>query len=306
VLLVLTGPTGTGKTGLSLDVAEAIAASGGFAEIVNADAMQLYRGMDVGTAKLPVGERRGVPHHCFDLWEVTETASVAVYRDAARAAIADIERRGGTAILVGGSGLYIESVTRELAFPATDPELRAALEQQAESLGAEALWRRLAEEDPVAASRIHSANLRKVVRALEVVTLTGQPFAASLPDAAPLWRPAVRFLVDLPNEPLAARLALRARAMWGDGLLDEVRALLPLGLADGQTSSRAIGYAQAIAVLGGTMAPEEGLAETIRLTWRLVRRQRAWFTRDEDTTRIDGMGGGMAEQVLETLTRATA
>jgi tRNA dimethylallyltransferase len=306
VLLVLTGPTGTGKTGLSLDVAEAISASGGFAEIVNADAMQLYRGMDVGTAKLPVGERRGVPHHCFDLWDVTETASVAVYREAARTAIADIERRGGTAILVGGSGLYIESVTRELAFPATDPELRAALEQQAESLGAEALWRRLAEEDPVAASRIHSANLRKVVRALEVVTLTGQPFAASLPDAAPLWRPAVRFLVDLPNEPLAARLALRAKAMWDDGLLDEVRALLPMGLADGQTSSRAIGYAQAIAVLAGTMTPEEGLAETVRLTWRLVRRQRAWFTRDEDTTRVDGLGGGAAEQVLDTLARATA
>jgi tRNA dimethylallyltransferase len=307
VLLVLTGPTGTGKTGLSLDVAESIVAAGGTAEIVNADAMQLYRGMDVGTAKLPVDERRGIPHHCFDLWDVTETASVAVYRDAARAAIADIERRGGTAILVGGSGLYIESVTRELRFPATDPELRAELEQQADALGAEALWRRLAEEDPVAASRIHSANLRKVVRALEVVTLTGRPFAASLPDAAPLWRPAIRFLIDLPNEPLAARLALRARGMWGEhALLEEVRGLLPMGLADGQTASRAIGYAQAIAVLRGTMPQEEGLSETIRLTWRLVRRQRAWFTRDEGTTRVDPLADDAAEQVLRTLARATA
>lgn len=307
MLIVLTGATGTGKTGLSLDVAEAIGAAGGAAEIVNADAMQLYRGMDIGTAKLPVAERRGIPHHCFDLWDVTETASVAVYREAARSAIAEIESRGAIAILVGGSGLYIESVTRELEFPATDPDLRAELEQQADAMGAEALWRRLAEQDPEAASRIHSANLRKVVRALEVVTLTGRPFAASLPDAAPLWRPAVRFLVDVPNEPLAERLALRARAMWASGgLLAEVRDLLPLGLAEGQTSSRAIGYAQAIAVLGGTMSEEEGLAETIRLTWRLVRRQRAWFTRDEDAVRLDGLGPDGAARVLDTLTRAVA
>jgi tRNA dimethylallyltransferase len=305
VLLVLTGATGTGKTGLSLDVAEAIVSSGGAAEVVNADAMQLYRAMDVGTAKLPVADRRGIPHHCFDLWEVPETASVAVYREAARAAIEDIEGRGAVPILVGGSGLYIESVTRELEFPATDPALRAQLEEQAEALGPEALWRRLAEEDPVAAGRIHSANLRKVVRALEVVTLTGRPFAASLPDAAPLWRPAVRFLVDVPNEPLAERLALRARRMWESGdLLREVRHLLPLGLADGQTSSRAIGYAQAIAVLSGSMTQEEGLTETIRLTWRLVRRQRAWFTRDEDAVRVDGLADGGAAHVLETLGRA--
>lgn len=305
MLIVLTGATGTGKTGLSLDVAEAIGATGGAAEIVNADAMQLYRGMDVGTAKLPVAERRGIPHHCFDLWDLTETASVAVYRDTARATIADIESRGATAILVGGSGLYIESVTRELEFPATDPDLRAELEQQADVMGADALWRRLAEADPVAASRIHSANLRKVVRALEVVTLTGRPFAASLPDAAPLWRPMVRFLVDVPNEPLAERLALRARVMWAGSLLEEVRGLLPLGLADGQTSSRAIGYAQAIAVLAGTMSAEEGLVETTRLTWRLVRRQRAWFTRDEDAIRLDGLADGGAARVLDTLRRAT-
>lgn len=299
MLLVLTGATGTGKTGLSLDVAEAIAAAGGAAEIVNADAMQLYRGMDVGTAKLPNAERRGIRHHCFDLWDVTQTASVAVYRDAARAAITDIETRGAVAILVGGSGLYIESVTRELDFPATDPELRARLEQEADAFGPDALWRRLAEEDPEAAGRIHSANLRKVIRALEVVTLTGRPFAASLPDAAPLWRPAVRFLVDVPNEPLAERLALRSRRMWESGdLLDEVRGLLPLGLADGQTASRAIGYAQAVAVLGGTMTAEEGLADTTRLTWRLVRRQRAWFTRDEAAVRIEGLGEDGAARVL--------
>ena len=298
MLLVLAGATGTGKTGLSLDVAEAIAREGGAAEIVNADAMQLYRGMDVGTAKLPVDERRGVPHHCFDLWDVTETASVAVYRDAARAAIADVEARGAVPILVGGSGLYVESVTRELEFPATDPALRAELEEQGEVLGSEALWRRLAEQDPVAASRIHSANLRKVVRALEVVTLTGRPFAASLPDAAPLWRPALRFVVEVPGEPLAERLRLRAERMWAGGLLDEVRGLLPLGLADGQTASRAIGYAQAIAVLRGDLSEEEGLAETIRLTWRLVRRQRAWFARDEGAVTLDGTDASAFRHVL--------
>lgn len=300
MLLVLTGATGTGKTSLSLEVAEALAARGG-AEIVNADAMQLYRGMDVGTAKLPVADRRGLPHHCLDLWDVTRAASVAVYRDAARAAIEAIEARGATPVLVGGSGLYVEAVLRELEFPATDPELRADLEEQAESLGPEALWRRLAEEDPAAASRIHSGNLRRVVRALEVVTLTGRPFAASLPDAAPWWRPAVRAVVDVPNEPLAARLAARAEGMWSGGLLEEVRELLPQGLADGPTASRAIGYAQAIAVLGGRSTAEEGLAETTRLTWRVVRRQRAWFARDEGALRIDGGEPGNAARLVDAL-----
>ncbi|MGN6446757.1 tRNA (adenosine(37)-N6)-dimethylallyltransferase MiaA [Amnibacterium sp.] len=305
MLLVLAGATGTGKTGLSLDVAEAIARAGGAAEVVNADAMQLYRGLDVGTAKLPVDQRRGVPHHLFDLWDVTETASVAVYRDAARAAIAAVEARGAVPILVGGSGLYLESVLRELEFPATDPDLRAELEQQAESFGADALWRRLAEQDPVAAARIHSANLRKVIRALEVVTLTGEPFAASLPDAAPFWRPALRVVVEVPNDPLAARLAARAERMWREeGLLDEVRALLPRGLAEGQTASRAIGYAQAIAVLAGRMSEEDGLAETVRLTWRVVRRQRAWFARDEGALAVDGDDPRRTERVLEAMAQA--
>src|SRR4051794_37524329 len=192
VIVLLGGATGTGKTSLSLDVAEAIAAAGGAAEVVNADAMQLYRGMDIGTAKLPVAERRGIPHHCFDLWDVTETASVVAYRDAARTAIRDIEARGAVPLLVGGSGLYVEAVLRELDFPATDPELRADLEQQADQLGPDAIWRRLAEADPVAAGRIPSGNLRRVIRALEVVTLTGRPYAASLPDQGAWWAPAVR------------------------------------------------------------------------------------------------------------------
>jgi tRNA dimethylallyltransferase len=301
VLIVLAGATGTGKTRLSLDVADAVRARGGTAEIVNADAMQLYRGMDIGTAKLPDAERRGLPHHLFDLWDVTETASVAVYRDAARSAIDSALRRGSVPILVGGSGLYVEAVLRELEFPATDADLRAELEQQAEALGPEVLWRRLAEEDPVAAQRIPSANLRRVIRALEVVTITGRPYAASLPDQAPLWRPASRFTVEMENEPLAAGLAARAAGMWSGGLLDEVRRLLPLGLADGMTASRAVGYAQAIAVLGGRMTVEDGLAETIRLTWRVVRRQRAWFGRDDGAVRLEGRDPGAVDRVLAAL-----
>jgi tRNA dimethylallyltransferase len=298
VLIVLAGATGTGKTRLSLEVAEAIRRRGGSPEIVNADAMQLYRGMEIGTAKLPESERRGIPHHLFDLWDVTETASVAVYRDAARAAVDEALGRGAVPILVGGSGLYLEAVLRELEFPATDPELRAELEQQADALGPEAIWRRLAEQDPVAAQRIPSGNLRRVIRALEVVTITGRPYTASLPDQGALWRPSARFTVELENEPLAARLAARAAGMWSGGLLDEVRGLLPQGLADGMTSSRAIGYAQAIAVLGGRMTAEEGLAETVRLTWRMVRRQRAWFARDDDAVRLGGDDPDAVERVL--------
>jgi tRNA dimethylallyltransferase len=294
VIVVLAGPTGTGKTVLSLDLAEALATRGRDAEIVNADAMQLYRGMDIGTAKLPTADRRGIPHHCFDLWDVSEASSVAVYRDAARAAIAGIEARGAVAILVGGSGLYLEAVLRDLRFAATDPELRADLERQADALGGDALWRRLAEADPVAAAKIPSGNVRRVIRALEVVTITGEPYAASLPLEGALWRPARRFAVDLANEPLSARLAARSRGMWEGGLLDEVRGLLAHGLVEGTTAARAIGYAQAIAVLDERMTGDEGLAEAIRLTWRMVRRQRAWFTRDPDVTVVDGADDPLA------------
>jgi tRNA dimethylallyltransferase len=303
-LIVLSGPTGTGKSALALDVAEAVERLGGRAEVVNADAMQLYRGMDVGTAKVPVSERRGIPHHCFDLWDVTATASVVAYRDAARSAIDAVLQRGGVPLLVGGSGLYLESVLRELEFPGTDPELRAELEQQAEVLGGDALWRRLAEADPVAAQRIPSGNLRRVLRALEVVTLTGAPYAASLPDTAPWWRPALRFTLEVERDRLAARLDARARGMWSAGLLDEVRTLLPQGLAEGLTAPRAIGYAQAIAVLRGASTVDEGIEETIRLTWRMVRRQRAWFARDEGAVPLDGEAAGNATRIVGALEAA--
>jgi tRNA dimethylallyltransferase len=305
VLVVIAGATGTGKSALALDVAEAIERAGGRAEIVGADAMQLYRGMDIGTAKVPLAERRGVPHHCLDLWDVTATASVVAYREAAREAIDAIAARGAVPLLAGGSGLYLEAVLRELDFPGTDPDLRAELEQQAEALGGDALWRRLAEADPVAAQRIPSGNLRRVLRALEVVTLTGAPYTASLPDGASWWRPAHRFTLEVERDPLAVRLAQRARGMWAGGLLDEVRTLLPQGLADGLTAPRAIGYAQAISVLRGTSTVEEGVDETIRLTWRMVRRQRAWFARDDGATALDGAAPGAAvRQVLTALEAA--
>jgi tRNA dimethylallyltransferase len=306
VIVLLAGATGTGKTALSLGLAEAIAAAGGTAEVVNADAMQLYRGMDIGTAKLPIAERRGIPHHCFDLWDVTETASVAVYREAARAAIADVESRGAVPLLVGGSGLYIEAVLRELDFPATDPALRADLEQQADQLGPDALWRRLAEEDPVAAQRIPSGNLRRVIRALEVVTLTGRPYAAALPGEAAWWRPTLRVTVEAESDVLQPRLAERARRIWAHGLLDEVRSLLPQGLADGTTAARAIGYAQALAVLRGELDVADAIEETSRLTWRVVRRQRAWFNRDDDALRVDGSDAGAPSAVVQALKDAAA
>lgn len=302
MLVVLAGATGTGKTALSLDLVDALAAEGRPAEVVNADAMQLYRGMDIGTAKLPVRDRRGIPHHCFDLWAVTEAASVAAYRDVARAAIDGIEARGAVAVLVGGSGLYLEAVLRELEFAATDPQLRADLERQADEFGPDAIWRRLAEADPVAAARIPSGNLRRVIRALEVVTLTGEPYAASLPADAPWWRPAVRFVVELDAEPLAARLAERARRMWSEGLLDEVRGLLRQGLTEGTTAARAIGYAQAMAVIAGRSTVAEGVEETIRSTWRTVRRQRAWFARDQDAVTVAGDAAPLSA-VLATLHR---
>ncbi|MGN6742006.1 MAG: tRNA (adenosine(37)-N6)-dimethylallyltransferase, partial [Amnibacterium sp.] len=249
---------------------------------------------------------RGIPHHCFDLWDVTDTASVAVYRDAARAAIRDIEARGAVPLLVGGSGLYVEAVLKEHDLPATDPELRADQEQQADQLGPHALWRRLAEADPVAAGRIPSGNLRRVIRALEVVTLTGRPYAASLPDQGAWWTPAVRVTVDVETAVLQPRLADRARGMWAYGLLEEVRGLLPEGLAEATTAARAVGYAQALAVLRGTMTTDEAVEETIRLTWRMVRRQRAWFGRDDGALRIDGAAPGGAAAVLAALRAAEA
>lgn len=294
--IAVIGPTGTGKSALALDIAERL---GG--EIVNADAMQLYRGMDIGTAKLTVAERRGIPHHQLDVLDVTETATVARYQEAAAADVEAIAARGGPPVIVGGSMLYIQSLLDEWAFPATDPQVRARWEQQLAEIGVAALHAELGRRDPAAAAAILATDGRRIVRALEVVELTGQPFAASAPRiGAPRWDTVIIGL-DWPTSILDERLAQRTDAMFDTGLIDEVRGLLDCGLRQGVTAARALGYAQVIAALdaGGT---EEQLAQARELTFigtrRYVRRQRSWFRRDHRIHWLDGAAPGLADEVI--------
>jgi len=282
-LWAVVGATGTGKTALSLDLAEALAARGRAAEIVNADAMQLYRGMDIGTAKLPAGERRGIPHHLFDALDVTDEAAVAWYQDAAREAVRGIHRRGADAILVGGSGLYLSSVLFDFRFPPRDETVRARLEAELEGTGPGALYARLRELDPATAGRVDPRNGRRIVRALEVLELGERTHGAALPEAPVLWHPDTRIVaVGVPRDELVARLDARVEGMWRDGLLDEVRGLRGDGLEDGITARRAIGYAQALAQLAGDLTEAEAIAETQALTRRYARRQVSWFKRYGD------------------------
>ena len=278
VVVAVVGPTATGKSDLGVALARAL---GG--EVVNADAMQLYRGMDVGTAKLPLPERQGVPHHLLDVLEVRDEASVEAYQRQARAALDDISSRGGVPVLVGGSGLYVGAALDRLEIPPTDPVLRADLEEQATSAGAAAMHQRLAAADPASAQRIGPGNVRRVVRALEVIELTGRPFAASLPAPEHL-RPTVTLALDAPRPVLADRVQARVHRMWAQGLLAEAAALDAAGLREGRTASRALGYAQALAQLDGELTKEQAQDETARLTRRLARRQRAWFGRDPRVT----------------------
>ncbi|MBD8584086.1 tRNA (adenosine(37)-N6)-dimethylallyltransferase MiaA [Frigoribacterium sp. CFBP 8766] len=281
-LVAVVGSTGTGKSAFALELAERFRDAGRSAEIVNADAMQLYRGMDIGTAKLPEGERRGVPHHLFDELEVTAEASVEWYQSRARAVIDDVLARGAVPLLVGGSGLYVSSVLFDFRFPGTDVAVRQRFERLAESGGPGALHELLTQTDPVAAERIGPHNARRLVRALEVGEITGEPFSAALPDEARRWRPSSIVGIAEERPVLVERLDARVRRMWADGLLDEVRGLLPLGLADGITASRAIGYAQAAAQLRGDTDEEAAIAETQALTRRYARRQVSWFKRYPD------------------------
>jgi len=279
-LWAIVGATGTGKTSLSLDLAEELIRSGRPAEIVNADAMQLYRGMDIGTAKIPVPERRGIPHHLFDEFDVTEDVAVAVYQERARATIRDIFDRGADAILVGGSGLYVSSVVFDFRFPPRDSALRARLEADLDELGASALIERIRAVDPGAAERLDPRNGRRVVRALEVLLQGADTHGAALPEAPVLWHPATELVgVHLDRAELVLRLDERVRGMWRGGLLAEVDALRARGLESGPTAPRAIGYAQALAQLAGRINEEEAVAETQALTRRYARRQVSWFKR---------------------------
>ena len=277
MLIVVVGATGTGKSGLSLDIAASLDARGQAAEIVNADAMQLYRGMDIGTAKLPLDERRGIPHHMLDVLDVRDEASVADYQTDARQAIAAVESRGAWPILVGGSGLYVSSVIYDFQFPGTDQAIRERLEAELLSTGPGMMHRRLVAVDPAAASAIGPSNGRRLVRALEVVEMTGKPFGSGLPGDEALWRPATIFGLRAPRDELVARLDERVEQMWQQGLVDEMATLLPREL--GVTAARAIGYAQAAAQLRGEMTEREAIEQTQLFTRKYARRQVSWFRR---------------------------
>ena len=294
--IAVIGPTGTGKSALALDLAERL---GG--EIVNADAMQLYRGMDVGTAKLPLAERRGIPHHQLDVLDVTETATVGRYQGAATEDVEAILDRGAVPLIVGGSMLYVQSLLDEWAFPATDPDVRARWEARLAEVGVAALHQELAVVDADAAASILPTDGRRVVRALEVVELTGQPFAASAPKIGePRWDTVIIGL-DWDTERLDERLQRRTDAMFDGGLVDEVAALRERGLREGVTASRALGYAQVLEALadgGGDAAIAEARERTFIGTRRYVRRQRSWFRRDHRTHWLDGSDPGNVDAVL--------
>jgi tRNA dimethylallyltransferase len=294
--IAVIGPTGTGKSQLALEIAERLDG-----EIVNADAMQQYRGMDIGTAKLSPAERRGIPHHQLDVLDVTETATVARYQQGAVADVEAIAARGAVPVIVGGSMMYIQSLLDDWAFPATDPQVRARWEQRLAEMGVTALHAELTDRDPAAAAAILATDGRRIVRALEVVELTGQPFAASAPRiGAPRWDTVIVGL-DWDTTVLDERLAQRTDAMFDAGLVGEVSSLLDCGLREGVTAAHALGYAQVIAALdaGGTA---EQLAEAHELTFigtrRYVRRQRSWFRRDHRIVWLDGSAFGLADEVI--------
>ncbi|MHC9044894.1 tRNA (adenosine(37)-N6)-dimethylallyltransferase MiaA [Microbacterium saperdae] len=276
----IVGATGTGKSDLALDLAEALRERGNPAEIVNADAMQLYRGMDIGTAKLHFDERRGIPHHLFDVREVDHEAAVAWYQPLARDAVSAIHERGGDAILVGGSGLYVSSVIYDFQFPPRDPEVRARLEQELAEQGVTALLERIRALDPTTAARVDPRNDRRVIRALEVLEQGGANHGAALPEEPVLWHGRTKLIgVHIDRAELVERLDARVERMWEAGLLDEVAGLRDHGLERGVTAQRAIGYAQALGQLEGRLTRAEAIAETQALTRRYARRQVSWFKR---------------------------
>ncbi|WP_433497323.1 tRNA (adenosine(37)-N6)-dimethylallyltransferase MiaA [Sphaerimonospora sp. CA-214678] len=288
-VIAVVGATAAGKSDLAVELALRL---GG--EIVNTDSMQLYRGMDIGTAKLSLAERRGVPHHLLDIWPVTRTASVAEYQRLARPLVEDLLARGRTPILAGGSGLYVRAVLDDLEFPGTDPDLRARLERELAEAGPAVLYDRLKSRDPVAAETILPSNGRRIVRALEVIELSGRPFSATMPSYDSVYD-SVQIGVEVPRPVLDERIELRVARMWEAGLVDEVAGLLEQGLAEGRTASRALGYAQVLRFLSGEWTEEQARAETVRATRRFARRQESWFRRDPRVVWLPfDPGGGRA------------
>jgi tRNA dimethylallyltransferase len=291
-VIAVVGPTATGKSDLGLQLAEALDG-----EIINADALQLYRGLDIGTAKLKPGQRRGVPHHLLDVLDVTEEASLAAYQRDARAARDDVIARGRIPILVGGSGLYVRALLDRLDIPPTDPALRARLEAEAQKLGAGAMHARLGELDPIAAIAILPGNVRRVVRALEVIELTGRPFSATLPK--PDYDvPAVQIGLTAPRDVLDDRIGARVVSMWAQGLVDETLALVAEGLLDGRTAPRALGYAQVLRMLEGELDEVEAQVDTATATRKFARRQESWFNRDARITWLPFDAPDLLERAL--------
>ncbi|GAA1093169.1 tRNA (adenosine(37)-N6)-dimethylallyltransferase MiaA [Tsukamurella strandjordii] len=291
--VAVVGPTATGKSDLALDLAERL---GG--EIINIDAMQMYRGMDIGTAKLPEVERRGIAHHQLDVLDVTETATVAAYQERARADVEALLAAGRTPVIVGGSMMYYQALLDEWSFPATDPQVRRRFEDRLAEIGPLALHRELTALDPAAGAKILSTDGRRIVRALEVVTITGEPFAASAPEIGPArWDTAIVAL-DRDTDLLDARIDLRTRAMFDGGLADEVRALEAAGLREGVTASRAIGYAQVLAAFDGEYDLDQARELTFIGTRRYVRRQRSWFRRDPRVVWLDAAREDLLDAAL--------
>ena len=296
-VIAVVGATATGKSGLAIELARAQDG-----EIVNADSMQLYRGMDIGTAKEPEAARQGVPHHLLDIWPVTQAANVADYAKLARAAIDEIMTRGRVPILVGGSGLYVRAALDDLDFPGTDPVIRTRLEDELARLGAAALHVRLAGLDPAAAAAILPGNGRRIVRALEVIEISGRPFTATMP-AYQQNRPAVQIGLTLPRPELDLRIAARVDRMWQAGLEAEVRTLAGQGLRDGKTASRALGYQQLLRYLDGECTLDEARLETIKATRRFARRQESWFRRDPRVRWLDATSGTLLADASAVITK---
>jgi tRNA dimethylallyltransferase len=280
VTVVLVGATAAGKSSLAVALALRYAATGRQSELINADSMLLYRGMDIGTAKPSLAERRGVPHHLIDVLDVTETSTVADFQRLARDAISDCLMRNVVPIVVGGSALYVRAIVDDFEFPGTDPALRAELEAELERVGSKSLHHRLASLDPVAAATIEPGNGRRIVRALEVGMLTGRPYPANLPAHSYLLPGVVQIGLDIDRAELDRRVAARVRAMWQAGLVDEVRRLDQAGLRRGRTASRALGYRQVLDFLADSITEAEAEAQTILATRRFARRQDIWFRRD--------------------------
>ena len=285
-VIIICGPTATGKSDLALEVARKYNG-----EIINADSMQLYKGMDIGTAKLTVAERQGIPHHLLDILDVSQDASVASYQGLARAAVDQLRADGKAAVIVGGTGLYIKAIIDEMNFPETDPALRKKLEDEAELLGTAELYSRLRMLDPSAADVIEPANTRRIIRALEVIEVTGKPYSANLPSDTSLRYPdALHIGLSMERTSLAPRIEARVHRMFDQGLVDEVKTLITQGLLFGATAQRAIGYAQVISMINGDISEAQAIEETIVATRQYVRRQETWFKRDQ---RIQWIGEGV-------------